>query len=158
MLINELNNNNRTTSVKRKKLNNSSDKASFDSALSGLDASIEASSVATSPAGNISNIQSLISLDALGILSQLGNEEFVKKQNIDWGKAILNELESIKHQILNGKISYTSLLSLKERLNNIPINSNDTKLKGIIEQIVIRAEVEIAKLNKLSKETKFFNN
>jgi hypothetical protein len=101
---------------------------------------------------NTSNIQSVISLDSMGVFSNIANEEYIVKENIDWSKNLLKELENIKYQILNGKISYNSLLNLKERLNNIPINPSDAKLKQIVEDIEIRAAVELEKLKKFTNQ------
>lgn len=101
---------------------------------------------------NTSNIQSVISIDTMGVFSNIANEENVRKQNVDWSKDLLKQLENIKYQILNGKISYNSLLNLKERLNNIPINPSDIKLQQIVEQIEIRAAVELEKLKKFTNQ------
>jgi hypothetical protein len=101
---------------------------------------------------NTSNIQSVISIDTMGVFSNIANEEYIVKENIDWSKNLLKELENIKYQILNGKISYNTLLNLKERLNNIPINPSDVKLKQIVEDIEIRATVELEKLKKFTNQ------
>jgi hypothetical protein len=156
MRINDVNTSSKITSVKKKK--GASGSTSASSVFSLDSTSTESAHDQIQETHNISNIQSVLSIDSIGILSQAANEEFIKHQNIIWGKDVLKQLEIIKYQILNGKVSYSSLLSLKERLNNIPINPNDHKLREIIEQIQIRAEVEIEKLAKVTDNIEFFIN
>ncbi len=154
MIITNINSGAKVRETGKKKNVGKSSQASAFSDIMG--AASENSDVEQAPAAV--NIGPVLSMDSLGFLSNINNEEFVKKQNIDWGKDVLTELNSIKYQILNGKISYSSLLSLKERLNNIPLNSSDYKLKQIIEDIEVRAAVELEKFKKLSEQTKLFSS
>lgn len=105
---------------------------------------------------NIVNIQSVLSIDALNVLSNASNQDFIKQENISWGRDTLKHLESIKYQILNGKVSYSALLSLKERIQNIPINPSDIKLKDIVQEIEIRAAVELEKLKRMTESVNLF--
>jgi Class II flagellar assembly regulator len=154
MKITDANSSSKISSAKRKKNVGGSAGTSAFSDIFG--AASESAEVSSTPAPV--NIGSVISPDSLGFLNNINNEEYTKKQNIEWGNDILKTLEGIKYQILNGKISYGSLLDLNQRLNNIPLNSADFKLKQIIEEIEVRAAVELEKYKKLSQETKLFND
>ncbi len=148
MRINETNSSNKIASLKKKKGVSEADGGLFSLSTDSAD-----SAPAAQNAQNISNIQSVLSLDALNILSQVNDEEYTQKQNIEWGKDILKQLERFKYQILNGKISHNALLELQSRINNIPINPQDHKLRGIIEEIEIRAAVELEKLKRLTNSS-----
>ncbi len=138
---------------KKKGAGKSAPAGAFSAALSasGSDTPIQET-------GGIIGVGSVLSIDSIGLLAQAGDEEFVKQQNVSWGKDVLDQLEAIKYQILNGKISYSTLLNLKERLNNIPVNPADHKLRSIVQEIEIRAAVELEKLKKLSESVQVFNN
>lgn len=153
MRISDVNSSSKTSGPKKKKgvTGTGAFSAIFEAEESQAPAPVEA-------APGISAMQPVLSLDALGLLANSSNEEFIKRENIDWGKGILQELNGIKHQILNGKISYASLSDLKDKLNNIPLNTQDSTLKQIIRDIEIRAAVEMEKLKKISEQTKVFTN
>jgi hypothetical protein len=154
MRITDTGSSSKVNNTKRKKGVSAASGTGAFAEIFGAENGVDAAPEASAPA----NVGSVLSLDSLNMLANLNNEEFVKKQNIDWGRDILSELESIKYQILNGKISYASLSNLKERLHNIPLNSQDNKLKQIVEEIEIRAAVELEKLMKISEQTKVFSN
>jgi hypothetical protein len=75
-------------------------------------------------------------------------ESEARKRNIEYGKDLLSSLEDLRDQILIGNISHNSLLNIEQRLDNLPINSQDEKLLNIVEEIRTRAAVEAEKLKK----------
>jgi hypothetical protein len=105
---------------------------------------------------NLVGIQSVLSIDALNVLSNASNQDYIKQENVNWGRDTLKHLEGIKYQILNGKVSYSALLTLQERLKNIPINPTDIKLKDIVQEIEVRAAVELEKLKRMTESVALF--
>ena len=155
MRITDVNTSQKTGQVKKK---NKTGKSSSGSVFSIDAAENSSGGEAIQETQNLVNIQSVLSIDSIGLLSQASNEDYVKQQNISWGHDTIKHLEAIKYQILNGKVSYSSLLSLKERLNNIPINPADIKLRNIMMDIETRAAVEFEKLKRQTESAKLFIN
>jgi len=65
-----------------------------------------------------------------------------------YGDDILDRLDRIRHQILSGAVSCDQLADLARTLRAKRVVSEDPKLNEIIEEIELRAEVEIAKLSR----------
>lgn len=140
MKITEIPNNIRLSGVKKKKGNAVSEGA-FSGMLEETDSVQETSDTETSI-----SVNSVISADVMSVLNSAQDDSFNKKLNIEWGRDILEDLERIRNQILMGVISERALHQVEEKLKNIPLESEDLKLKNIVEEIRTRAAVELAKL------------
>lgn len=88
---------------------------------------------------NYEQIASLISLQ------ETYKPESTIEQNISRGHNILNELEEFKNRLLYGDIDKNKLLKIKDNLNLIRSSTNDQNLEKIINEIELRAYVELAK-------------
>ena len=66
----------------------------------------------------------------------------------DYGNDMLDRLEELRVGILNGIFSKERLTELAQNLRKKRQNSEDARLNEIIEEIELRAEVEIAKLTR----------
>ncbi len=64
----------------------------------------------------------------------------------DYGNDMLDRLEELRIGILNGVFSKERLADLAQNLRKKRQNSDDVQLNEVIEEIELRAEVEIAKL------------
>ncbi len=62
------------------------------------------------------------------------------------GEDILDRLDRIRCQVLEGAVSRQDLAQLAHSLRARKIQSDDPRLNGLIEEIELRAEVELAKL------------
>lgn len=155
MFVNNISGNNKIDQTRKKKnVDNNSTSEIFS-----LDEPVQIEPQAqTQDAQNIVNIQSVLSIDSLNLLNGVMDKKYSSKLNLDWGFDVLKYLDQIKHQILNGKVSYSSLLSIRDRLNNIPIDPSDQRLAEIIEQIKTRAEVEVEKIKKFTETVKLFDD
>ncbi len=144
MRINNIINNVKPSDVKKKK-NSSASEGLF----SGMIETEQATEV-TDTEVSIS-VNSVISNDMFTLLNSVNDQGFNNKLNVEWGRDILDDLEMIRNQILFGKISEKALYNVEEKLRNIPVSSEDTKLKNIVEEIRTRALVELAKLEKIKQ-------
>lgn len=67
---------------------------------------------------------------------------------LQYGDDLLNRLDDIKIAILSGAVSKDKLTELAQTLRQRRQNSDDPKLNEIIDEIELRAEVEVAKLTR----------
>ncbi len=65
-----------------------------------------------------------------------------------YGDDLLNRLDELKLAILTGAIAKDDLAELAQKLRQKRQQSDDPKLNEIIDEIELRAEVEIAKLTR----------
>ena len=65
-----------------------------------------------------------------------------------YGDDLLNRLDDLRLAILDGVLSKDKLTELAHNLRQKRQNSDDPKLNEIINEIELRAEVEIAKLTR----------
>lgn len=66
----------------------------------------------------------------------------------DYGETVLDRLEGIRRDILLGAISKEKLAELAHSLRAQRTKSNDPRLNAILDEIELRAKVEIAKLTR----------
>lgn len=90
----------------------------------------------------LSDIDALLALQSVDSIDPRER----KKQAVDQGRDVLDELEKLKISILSGQNVQHSLVSLKRLVQNRPEYSDDPGLKDLLDQINLRAEVELAKL------------
>lgn len=74
------------------------------------------------------------------------DEKSKRRQMIDEGEDLLDELLKIRDALLFGKLSAEHLRGIEAKLAKIEANCDDPALNEIIEEIKIRAAVELAKL------------
>jgi len=72
------------------------------------------------------------------------------KQTIEHGEALLERLHSLHQSILLGKIPAQELRAISERLAERKQTSPDPKIQAVIQEIEVRAAVELAKLEKMA--------
>ncbi|MBR2923037.1 MAG: flagellar assembly protein FliX [Alphaproteobacteria bacterium] len=70
-------------------------------------------------------------------------KKLVKKANI-----LLDNLEEIRQEIIFGSVSKEKLIEISRLVKQKDVETNDEKLKDILEEIELRVEVELAKLFK----------
>lgn len=142
MKITETNNNYKLNKLKKKSAEGATE--DFSSFMSEpASSATEASQIQST-----SSTSGILPVNSLAMINGLDNDSFVKKENIDWGKDILDELNDLKGRILSGNVTEKSLHNISERLNNIPVETADESLKDLVEEIKTRAVVELAKLER----------
>lgn len=101
----------------------------------------------TAPVGGTSGISVTDAVFAAQMVD--GEEEKEKrKKMLKRGSALLDKLEDIRDGLLLGYISKDKLIEISRYVKENKFNMADEKLAGIIGEIELRVEVELAKLMK----------
>lgn len=100
----------------------------------------------TSNAKPMANTAPIANLDSLLALQVVDNEQEKKRRATNRAKGLLDQLDTLRIATLTGNVTKSQLVnlsnSLKEKLDEI----DDENLKNILQEIELRAEVELAKL------------
>lgn len=131
---------NKNTQVSSSKVKKSGSGASFSSYLDAVK-----SGGAQAVSGAFMNITDAI------FATQMVDErtqEQMKRQAVKTGKTLLEKLEEIRDGLLLGHISKDKLIEISRYVKNINIQTEDKELNGLIEDIILRVEVELAKLTR----------
>lgn len=136
-------------SVQRKKDPNSA------SSLQGSDdfLSILGSGTATAPAAEqpISDVQPINTVSALLTLQEMPEDEVANRKAITHSRTTLETLETLRHSLLMGNVPVHVLRELDRMVSNHrKLAATDPKLKEILDDIELRAAVELAKLEMAS--------
>ena len=118
-----------------KKKSDSAGGGSFASHLSGA-----------SEASSSSDVSPLSPVNSLFMLQEIDEEADSKKQAVEQGFDALDYLEKIRFGVLTGTVSSDTLKNLNSLIEQWRKNYNDPKLESIIDDIELRAAVELAKL------------
>lgn len=146
MKINEYSPVGKTSSVTKKKNVSSVDPGGdFLGLLSANE--VETASPTAPPA----DVQSVTSMDALLTLQEMPENEIEKRKAVQEGKGALETLEKLRHDLLTGTISGNIIGRLNDVIKLKKQVVNDSKLGAIIQDIELRAAVELAKLERASK-------
>lgn len=97
---------------------------------------------AVSGATHIGSVAALIALQSGGDVGEGG-----RQAEIDRAEDLLDRLDQIRIGILTGGLSPATLKSLVARLEARRSEGVDPRLAGIIDEIELRAKVELAKLS-----------
>ncbi len=105
---------------------------------------------AAAEGSNVSDSAPVSSVDAILSVQEVPNatEDSHRRAMVDWGEDILDKLDEIRRDILLGRIPKERLVVLAQTLRARKGRIDDPALKAIIEDIELRAEVEIAKFSR----------
>ena len=92
----------------------------------------------------VTGINSILTVQE--VIDQPEREE--RRQMAEWGNDILNSLDEIRHGLLIGVIPKDRLEILAKMLGRRKMRVSDPGLIDIINEIELRAEVELAKLSR----------
>lgn len=137
MRIENTNQPKKTTSTKKNKQATGSN---FDGLLGQVKETNNAA--AASGASEVSAIDGLLSIQEV-----TGEYDTLGEQAKHRGVALLDHLEDIRNGILLGHISASRLQSLETLVEQTRTTTDDPKLEAILNDIEIRAAVELAKWN-----------
>ncbi len=105
------------------------------------------SAAQTASAGAVSGAASLGSVEALLAVQATGDAlDGGKAQDIYRADDLLARLDEIHVGLLLGRFSRSRLEALVQRLAESPRHSGDERLSDLLDQIELRAQVELAKL------------
>lgn len=96
---------------------------------------------ALSGAAGLGSVEALLAVQASGDSLQKGAAQDVQRAD-----DLLDRLDEIHVGLLLGRFSRSRLEALVERLAQSPRHSGDEKLRDLLDQIELRARVELAKL------------
>ncbi|MEZ5691690.1 MAG: flagellar assembly protein FliX [Rickettsiales bacterium] len=116
-----------------------------------LDISENSDTIKTSSTANIAPSQQIS-----GILSlqELSDEEINRQKSVKYGNDLLDTLEQLRKRLLIGTMSMDTLRNIKTQLSKQKQNVMDPHLLSIIDDIDLRAAVELAKLEVATKTNK----
>ena len=96
-------------------------------------------------AGAVAPVNSILSVQEVG---EGASRDQQRQQLVQWGENVLDHLEKIRHDLLNGAIPLDRLRGLARALRDRRANISDPDLLSLINEIELRAEVEIAKYSR----------
>ncbi len=95
-------------------------------------------------AGAVGAVDSILAVQETGDPTQ----QRARRQGVLYGGDLLDQLEDLRRDLLLGAIEKDKLGSLAQKMRAHRRQTDDPKLNEIIDEIELRAEVEIAKLTR----------
>lgn len=89
-------------------------------------------------------------VDALLAMQEVGDatDEKARRQASRYGEDLLDRLNVIQEALLAGAIPKDTLMDMAKKLRSGRVKVRDPRLNGILDEIELRVEVEIAKLTR----------
>jgi len=106
----------------------------------------------TSAAGPASDISATAALNNLLLLQEINEEEVRRKKLLKKGYSLLESLEQLRSRLLVGSVSPQLLLEISRQISEQKQLVMDPRINEIIEDIELRAAVELAKFYKALEE------
>jgi hypothetical protein len=101
---------------------------------------------AETAAGSTSALRTVGGIDALIALQGVEDPTERRRRSVTRGRYALDALEELKLGILSGTLDGAALNRLKTAAVGLKDSSGDARLDGVLAEIELRVEVEIAKL------------
>lgn len=110
-------------------------------------------SEATGPAASasVSPMSGVMGMEALLALQDVGGPLERKRRAVRRAGRILDELEQLKIALLEGEVSGQDLQRLQHAVRDARDNTEDPSLEAVLDEVELRAAVEIAKLEVASR-------
>lgn len=118
-------------------------KGAFKSALSQAMDAAEEVHASDGPSG-ISGVDALLMAQSIGDATDRESRQRLVRR----GEDILDKLEEIRHGLLLGTLPKEKLSELAEMVRARRDNCQDPRLAALLDEIELRAEVEVAKLSR----------
>ena len=99
---------------------------------------------AATEAVNINSVDSILSIQE----SDDPTQRREKRLGIQYGGDLLDHLEDLRRDLLLGATDIDKLASIAQKIRSNRRQTDDARLNTIIDEIELRAEVEIAKLSR----------
>ncbi|MEO0498112.1 MAG: flagellar assembly protein FliX [Pseudomonadota bacterium] len=116
------------------------------SGASGFDAHMRTGDVASSGgSGSSGAVGQVLAMDALVALQSVEPDGAGQRQQLDRSSALLDELDSLKADLLSGRVDGRRLNRIQQLVAR-HAQVEDPALADLIAQIDLRAQVEMAKL------------
>ncbi len=115
----------------------------FAKELGGGPETVEGPAAVDAPAA-VANVDALLAAQAVG-----GDvEEDVRKRMLRRGEDILDRLDELRHALLVGVVPKDRLIQLAQMVRARRDKVADPRLAAVLDEIELRAEVELAKLSR----------
>jgi hypothetical protein len=101
---------------------------------------------AAKPQGPVANLRTVAGIDALVALQGVDDPAERRRRAVAKGRHSLDVLDELKLGLLAGILDAPMLNRLRALAGELKISSGDSKLDGVLAEIELRVEVEIAKL------------
>lgn len=88
----------------------------------------------------------LAGLDALLAIQEVPDATVKRRRAVRRGHGLLDELQELQLGLIDGRLSEGSLRGLATRLKEARPEVDDPKLASVLDQIELRAAIELAKL------------
>jgi hypothetical protein len=103
------------------------------------------------PTGGVARTASVMGVDALLALQDVGGPLERKRRAVRRAGRILDVLDEVKLALLDGGLSLGQLDRLRRAIRDERDLTDDPKLEGVLDEIELRAAVEIAKLEQAAQ-------
>ena len=100
----------------------------------------------TAHTGGLSEVSATPSMSSLLALQEISEEDVQRRKAVAQGHGMLDELEKLRRQLLQGGIPPQTLSDISRQLSLQKQQIMDPVLTAIIEDIELRTAVELAKL------------
>jgi len=100
----------------------------------------------TTQPGGVARTAGVMGVDALLALQEVGNPLEGRRRAVRRASRILDILDEVKLALLDGELSLTQLDRLRRAVSEERGLTSDPRLDGVLDEIELRAAVEIAKL------------
>jgi len=97
-------------------------------------------------ASSVSNVSGIVGVEALLALQDVGTPTERKRRAVGRAARILDVLDDIKVALLDGDLSAGDLDRLRRAVREERAGTDDPTLEAVLEEIELRAAVEVAKL------------
>lgn len=104
----------------------------------------EPSAPSVAAASSVGGVEALLAAQAVGDALQ---DDGRKRRAVARGNDILDKLEDLRAELLTNGVSKQKLIALAQELRERRAAGLDDELNAILDEIELRAEVELAKLN-----------
>lgn len=98
------------------------------------------------PQGSVATLRTVGGIDALVALQGLEDATERRRRAVRTGRTALDALDALKVGFLGGDVEPAALNRLKVVSAELKTDSGDPKLDGVLAEIALRVEVEIAKM------------
>ncbi len=114
----------------------------------GFQVAMPAAAAGPSQVSSVSANAGVMGVEALIALQDVGSPTERKRRAVRRAGRILDVLDEIKVALLDGDLSSEGLDRLRRAVREERANADDPKLEAVLDEIEVRAAVEVAKLER----------
>ena len=119
-------------------------KADADGSFEDFIAAAPKGTASAAPTRNIARVDALLSVQG----AESPTERAAKKRMRERGEDILKELDKLRHGLLTGSMTLGQVIDMADVVASHRERVTDPKLTAILDEIDLRAQIEIAKARK----------